>query len=253
MIVLDTLTKSFGASQILRGLSLEVPDGRNTVIIGPSGSGKSVTLKLIVGLLEPDSGDVTVDDAKVADMDREELAALRGRIGYVFQFAALFDSMTVAENIRMGLVKRGHDEQTIRERIEESLDVVELRESGGKLPSELSGGMRKRVGIARAIALKPRYILYDEPTTGLDPVTAAVMDQLIIRTRDLGVTGLVVTHDMRSAFSVGDRLAMLHDGVIRQVGTVREMQGSHDPVVRQFIEGRPERVALEPPARRSAG
>jgi phospholipid/cholesterol/gamma-HCH transport system ATP-binding protein len=161
--------------------------------------------------------------------------------------------MTVAENIRMGLVKRGHDEQTIRERIEESLDVVELRESGGKLPSQLSGGMRKRVGIARAIALKPRYILYDEPTTGLDPVTAAVMDQLIIRTRDLGVTGLVVTHDMRSAFSVGDRLAMLHDGVIRQVGSVREMQGSHDPVVRQFIEGRPERVALEPPARRSAG
>jgi phospholipid/cholesterol/gamma-HCH transport system ATP-binding protein len=253
MIILDTLTKSFGASQILKGLSLEVPDGQNTVIIGPSGSGKSVTLKLIVGLLEPDSGNVTVDDAKVADMDREELAALRGRIGYVFQFAALFDSMTVAENIRMGLVKRGHDEQTIRERIEESLDVVELRESGGKLPSELSGGMRKRVGIARAIALKPRYILYDEPTTGLDPVTAAVMDQLIIRTRDLGVTGLVVTHDMRSAFSVGDRLAMLHDGVIRQVGTVREMQGSHDPVVRQFIEGRPERVALEPPARRSAG
>jgi phospholipid/cholesterol/gamma-HCH transport system ATP-binding protein len=113
--------------------------------------------------------------------------------------------------------------------------------------------MRKRVGIARAIALKPRYILYDEPTTGLDPVTAAVMDQLIMRTRDLGVTGLVVTHDMRSAFSVADRLAMLHDGSIRQVGTVREMQASHDPVVRQFIEGRPERVALEPPARRSAG
>jgi phospholipid/cholesterol/gamma-HCH transport system ATP-binding protein len=253
MIVLDTLTKSFGASRILKGLSLEVPDGQNTVIIGPSGSGKSVTLKLVVRLLEPDSGHVMVDGADVGEMDRDELATLRGRIGYVFQFAALFDSMSVAENIRMGLVRRGYDESTIRQRIDESLEVVELRGSEDKLPAELSGGMRKRVGIARAVALKPRYILYDEPTTGLDPVTAAVMDQLIMRTRDLGVTGLVVTHDMRSAFSVGDRLAMLHDGSIRQVGTAREMQTSHDPVVRQFIEGRPERVTIDPPARRSAG
>jgi phospholipid/cholesterol/gamma-HCH transport system ATP-binding protein len=161
--------------------------------------------------------------------------------------------MNVEDNIRMGLARRGYDEQAIRDRIEESLDVVELRGSEQKMPAELSGGMRKRVGIARAIALKPRYILYDEPTTGLDPVTAAVMDQLMVRTRDLGVTGLVVTHDMRSAFSVGDRLAMLHEGMIRQVGTAREMQTSHDPVVRQFIEGRPERVMLEPSIRRSAG
>ncbi len=253
MIILDSLRKSFGTSSILKGLSLEVPDGQNTVIIGASGSGKSVTLKLIVRLLEPDSGNITVDGVNIGEMDREELAALRGRIGYVFQFAALFDSMTVAENIRMGLVRRGYDEQTINSRIEESLDVVELAGSEQKMPSELSGGMRKRAGIARAIALKPRYILYDEPTTGLDPITAAVMDQLMVRTRDLGVTGLVVTHDMRSAFSVGDRLAMLHDGTIRQVGTAREMQASHDPVVRQFIEGRPERVVLETPARRSAG
>jgi phospholipid/cholesterol/gamma-HCH transport system ATP-binding protein len=253
VIILDSLRKSFGTSSILKGLSLEVPDGQNTVIIGASGSGKSVTLKLIVRLLEPDSGNITVDGVNIGEMDREELAALRGRIGYVFQFAALFDSMTVAENIRMGLVRRGYDEQTINSRIEESLDVVELAGSEQKMPSELSGGMRKRAGIARAIALKPRYILYDEPTTGLDPITAAVMDQLMVRTRDLGVTGLVVTHDMRSAFSVGDRLAMLHDGTIRQVGTAREMQASHDPVVRQFIEGRPERVVLETPARRSAG
>jgi phospholipid/cholesterol/gamma-HCH transport system ATP-binding protein len=253
VIVLDSLTKSFGHSGVLKGLSLEVPDGQNTVIIGPSGSGKSVTLKLIVRLLEPDSGRVMVDGANVGDMDRDELAVLRGRIGYVFQFAALFDSMNVAENIRMGLARRGYDEQAIRDRIEESLDVVELRGSEQKMPAELSGGMRKRVGIARAIALKPRYILYDEPTTGLDPVTAAVMDQLMVRTRDLGVTGLVVTHDMRSAFSVGDRLAMLHEGMIREVGTARDMQASHDPVVRQFIEGRPERVMLEPSIRRSAG
>jgi len=253
MIVLDNLAKSFGSRSVLNGLSLEVPDGKNTVIIGPSGAGKSVTLKLIVRLLVPEQGRVVVDDVDVGEMDRDELAALRGRIGYVFQFAALFDSMTVAENIRMGLVKHGYDDATIRERIEESLDVVELSGAEDRLPAELSGGMRKRVGIARAIALKPRYILYDEPTTGLDPITAAVMDQLIIRTRDLGVTGLVVTHDMRSAFSVGDRLAMLHDGAIRQVGSVSEMRASHDPVVRQFIEGRPEAIMLEPPVRRSAG
>jgi phospholipid/cholesterol/gamma-HCH transport system ATP-binding protein len=246
VILLRELRKSFGARVVLRGVSLEVPDGRNTVIIGASGGGKSVTLKLIVGLIEPDGGAVEVDGAVVHEMDRRELAALRGRIGYVFQFAALFDSMTVAENIRLGLVKRGHSREIIRERIEESLAVVELSGVEDKYPAELSGGMRKRVGIARAIALKPRYILYDEPTTGLDPVTSAVMDQLMIRTRDLGVTGLVVTHDMRSAFTVGDRVAMLHEGVIRQVGSVAEIQATDDPVVRQFIEGRPGSPAPAP-------
>jgi phospholipid/cholesterol/gamma-HCH transport system ATP-binding protein len=246
VIVLDRLTKSFGAKQVLRGVTLEVPDGQNTVIIGASGVGKSVTLKLIVGLIEPDAGAVRVDDEVVHEMDRRTLAELRGRIGYVFQFAALFDSMTVAENIRLGLVKRRLDEDEIRARIEESLAVVELPGVEDKYPAELSGGMRKRVGIARAIALKPRYILYDEPTTGLDPVTSAVMDQLMIRTRDLGVTGLVVTHDMRSAFSVGDRIAMLHEGAIRQVGTVPEIQATDDPVVRQFIEGRPGSPAPAP-------
>ncbi|MBA3318200.1 MAG: ATP-binding cassette domain-containing protein [Gemmatimonadales bacterium] len=248
MIVLDNLAKSFGSKQVLRGVSLEVPDGRNTVIIGPSGIGKSVTLKLIVGLIEPDGGAVEVDGEVVHQMDRRRLAELRGRVGYVFQFAALFDSMTVAENIRLGLVKRGHGEDVIRERIEESLAVVDLPGVEDKYPAELSGGMRKRVGIARAIALKPHYILYDEPTTGLDPITSAVMDQFMIRTRDLGVTGLVVTHDMRSAFSVGDRIAMLHEGSIRQVGTVGEIQATEDPIVRQFIEGRP-----GPPAPAPAG
>jgi phospholipid/cholesterol/gamma-HCH transport system ATP-binding protein len=253
VIVLEGLSKSFGDRGVLQGLSLEILDGQNTVVIGPSGSGKSVTLKLIVGLLEPDAGRVVVDDVTVHELDRDELAALRGRIGYVFQFAALFDSMTVSENIRLGLVRRGYDEADIRARIEESLAVVDLSGTGDKYPAELSGGMRKRVGIARAIALKPRYILYDEPTTGLDPITAAVMDQLIMRTRDLGVTGLVVTHDMRSAFTVGDRVAMLHDGTIRQVGSVDQIQASHDPVVRQFIEGRPSPTIIEPAVRRSAG
>ncbi len=246
MIVLDNLTRAFGAKQVLRGVSLEVPGGRNTVVIGASGSGKSVTLKLIVGLIEPDGGSVEVDGEVVHLMDRKRLAELRGRVGYVFQFAALFDSMTVAENIRLGLVKRKLDEATIRERIDESLAVVELPGVEDKYPAELSGGMRKRVGIARAIALKPRYILYDEPTTGLDPITSAVMDQLMIRTRDLGVTGLVVTHDMRSAFSVGDRIAMLHEGTIRQVGSPDEIRATDDPVVRQFIEGRPGSPAPAP-------
>jgi phospholipid/cholesterol/gamma-HCH transport system ATP-binding protein len=249
MIVLDRLTKAFGAKVVLRDLCLEVPDGENTVIIGYSGSGKSVTLKLIVGLLEPDAGQVVVDDEVVHEMTRERLTALRGRVGYVFQFAALFDSMTVEENIRLGLVKRGYDRATIRERVEESLAVVELSGTEGKYPAELSGGMRKRVGIARAIALKPHYILYDEPTTGLDPVTSAVMNELMIRTRDLGVTGLVVTHDMRSAFTVGDRIAMLYEGAIRQVGSVAEIRATDDPVVRQFIEGRPGDAAPAPAGR----
>ena len=249
MIRLVQLTKSFGAKSVLRGVTLEVPAGQNTVIIGPSGIGKSVTLKLIVGLIEPDSGSVEVDGEVVHQLNRSELAELRGKVGYVFQFAALFDSMTVAENIRLGLVKRKHPEEVIRARIEESLAVVDLLGVEDKYPAELSGGMRKRVGIARAIALKPRYILYDEPTTGLDPITSAVMDQLMIRTRDLGVTGLVVTHDMRSAFTVGDRIAMLHEGVIRQVGSVADIQATEDPVVRQFIEGRPGSPAPAPAGR----
>lgn len=253
MIILENLTKAFGTRTILNGLSLEIPDGQNTVVIGGSGAGKSVTLKLIVGLLEPDGGRILVDDEDVQELDRDQLTALRGRIGYVFQFAALFDSMTVAENIRMGLAKRGLGEDLIRQRVEESLAVVDLSGTEDKLPAELSGGMRKRVGIARAIALKPRYILYDEPTTGLDPVTSAVMDQLIIRTRDLGVTGLVVTHDMRTAFTVADRVAMLYQGAIRQVGTVEQIRTSDDAVVRQFIEGRPGPVLVQPLVRRSAG
>ena len=250
MIRLEGVHKSFGPKVVLAGLSLQVPAGMNTVIIGGSGSGKSVTLKLIVGLLEPDAGRIEVDGRNVPDLDRDELAQLRGQLGYVFQFAALFDSMTVAENIRLGLVKRGLDEASIRDRIRESLDTVELSGQEDRYPAELSGGMRKRAGIARAVALRPRYILYDEPTTGLDPVTSAVMDRLMQRTRDLGVTGVVVTHDMRSAFTVGDRIAMLHDGVIRQVGTVAEIKATSDPIIRQFIEGRPDTEA--PPLRRAA-
>ena len=250
MIRLLDVHKAFGEKLVLAGLSLDVPDGMNTVIIGASGSGKSVTLKLIIGLLDPDAGEIEVDGQNVPDLDRDQLTELRAHIGYVFQFAALFDSMTVAENIGLGLVKRGLDEAVIRARVERSLATVDLAGQEDRYPAELSGGMRKRVGIARAIALEPKYILYDEPTTGLDPVTSAVIDRLMQRTRDLGVTGLIVTHDMRSAFTAGDRVAMLYEGMIRQVGTVPEIQATADPVVRQFIEGRPD--AVEPPARRSA-
>jgi len=251
MILLRGLAKAFHGRPVLRDVTLEVSTGQNTVIIGHSGSGKSVTLKLVVGLLEPDAGTVQVDGDTVQEMDREQLSELRGRVGYVFQFAALFDSMTVAENIRLGLVRRKYPEEEIALRVVESLDVVGLGGTEARYPAELSGGMRKRVGIARAIALKPRYILYDEPTAGLDPVTSAVMNQLMMRTRDLGVTGLVVTHDMHSAFTVGDRIAMLYDGVIRQSGPAAEIRATTDPVVRQFIEGRPDESAPAPAARRS--
>ncbi len=246
MIRFTDVHKAFGTKRVLEGMTLEIPEGETTVIIGFSGTGKSVALKHIVGLLVPDQGAVEVDGRIVADLAPEELSALRGEIGYVFQFAALFDSLSVADNLRLGLARRGLDPDTIAQRIRESLALVNLPGAEERFPAELSGGMRKRVGIARAIALRPRYILYDEPTTGLDPVTSAVIDELMIRARqELGVTGVVVTHDMRSATTVGDRIAMLHQGRIRQVGTIEEMRQSTDPVVRQFLEGRPDAITTE--------
>jgi phospholipid/cholesterol/gamma-HCH transport system ATP-binding protein len=244
MIRFESVHKAFGPKRVLQGLDLVIPDQETTVILGYSGTGKSVALKLICGLLAPDEGRVIVDERVVSDLDRDELVKLRGDIGFVFQFAALFDSMTVADNLRLGLRKRGLDSAAMEQRVRESLSLVDLPGAEDRFPAELSGGMRKRVGIARAIALRPRYILYDEPTTGLDPVTSAVIDQLIVRTqKELGVTGVVVTHDLRSAYTVGDRMAMLYEGTIRQAGSVEEMKASDDPVVRQFLEGRPEAVA----------
>jgi len=235
------LRKAFNGRAILDGLTLEVRDRETMVIIGFSGAGKSVLLKHVVGLLHPDAGDVIVDGRAVAALDRVGLNAVRQDIGYVFQFAALFDSLTVFDNVALGLRRRSLAPEEIAERVGEALALVDLTGTDARYPAELSGGMRKRVGIARAIALRPRYLLYDEPTTGLDPVTSAVMDRLMVRTREhLGVTGIVVTHDMRSAYTVGDRIAMLYEGRIRQVGTVAEIQNSSDAVVRQFIEGRPE-------------
>lgn len=240
MIQLIDVYKSFGAKRVLSGFTLDVVEGETMVIIGYSGTGKSVAIKHIVGLLEPDRGTVMVDGLEVPRLKRRELYDLRARIGYVFQFAALFDSLSIAENVAMGLRKQGVlDESQIAERVNEALDLVDLPNVGPRFPAELSGGMRKRVGIARAIALRPKYLLYDEPTTGLDPVTSAVIDELMIRMRDrLGVTSIVITHDMRSAYRVGTRIAMLYDGRVRQVGTVDEIQHTTDPIVRQFIEGR---------------
>jgi phospholipid/cholesterol/gamma-HCH transport system ATP-binding protein len=240
VIRFEDLHKSFDAKPVLAGLSLTVDDRETVVIIGYSGTGKSVALKHVVGLLHPDAGDVIVDGRAVSALDREGLTTLRREIGFVFQFAALFDSMTVSDNVALGLRRRGLSDDDLEARVREALALVDLTGADDRYPAELSGGMRKRVGIARAIALRPRYILYDEPTTGLDPVTAAVIDQLMVRTREhLGVAGIVVTHDMRSAYTVGDRIAMLYEGKIRQVGTVAQIQETDDPVVRQFIEGRP--------------
>jgi phospholipid/cholesterol/gamma-HCH transport system ATP-binding protein len=242
MISLRNVHKAFGEKKVLQGFSLEVPEGETMVIIGYSGSGKSVAIKHIVGLLEPDSGTVFVDDLEVPKLPRRELYELRTQIGYVFQFAALFDSLSIGENIAMGLRKQGKlDTPGIHKRVAEVLDLVDLPNVEDRFPAELSGGMRKRVGLARAIALRPKYLLYDEPTTGLDPVTSAVIDELMVRMRDkLGVTSVVITHDMRSAYRVGTSIAMLYEGRVRQCGTVDEIRQSSDPVVRQFIEGRAE-------------
>jgi phospholipid/cholesterol/gamma-HCH transport system ATP-binding protein len=210
MIRLVDVHKSFGPKQVLSGFTLDVVEGETMVIIGYSGTGKSVAIKHIVGLLEPDRGEVWVDDMEVPRLPRREL----------------YNELSESE---------------IADRVDEALGLVDLPGVADRFPAELSGGMRKRVGIARAIALRPKYMLYDEPTTGLDPVTSAVIDQLMIRMRTkLGVTGVVITHDMRSAYSVGSRIAMLYRGRVRQVGTVDEIQRSADPVVRQFIEGRAE-------------
>ncbi len=241
-IQIQELHKAFGANEVLRGFSAEAAEGETLCILGGSGSGKSVTIKHVVGLLRPDRGDVVVDGESVVGMSQEGLYELRRKVGYVFQFAALFDSMTVTENVGLGLRRiRGTTEDEIRQRVEECLAMVELEGLGDRLPSELSGGQRKRAGIARAIATQPSYILYDEPTTGLDPITRAVIDRLINRLKkELGVTGLVITHDMESAFRVADRMAMLYEGTARFFGTPDEARSTDDPVVRAFIDGRPE-------------
>lgn len=234
--------KAFGNKEILKGFSLTVEDGETLSVIGYSGSGKSVMLKHIIGLMQSDRGSVHVDGKDVAALNRSGLTELRRNVGYVFQFAALFDSMTIGENVAMGLRRiPDMDEEEIEARVRECLSLVDLHDVHERYPSEMSGGMVKRAGLARAIATGPKYLLYDEPTTGLDPVTVKVIDRLNIRMKEeLGVTGIVITHDMDSAYRISDRIAMLYEGKMRAVGTVEEIRNSEDPLVRAFIEGRPE-------------
>jgi len=232
--------KSFGRKRVLRGVDLTIPAGETVVIMGQSGSGKSVLLKHFVGLMEPDHGQVMVDGMDVARLNRKKLFELRMRFGMVFQGAALFDSNTVLENV--GLALREHTDMTgneIRSIVNEKLRMVGLEGVQDRYPAELSGGMKKRVGFARAIAMNPECVLYDEPTTGLDPIMADVINNLIIKLADeLDITSVVVTHDLASAYKVADRIAMLHEGKIIFHGTPQEIRSTDNEIVRQFIEGR---------------
>ncbi len=240
MIVLRDVHKRFGDLVVLDGVDFEVQRGETMALLGPSGTGKSVLLKHINGLLHPDSGTVNVDGMDVAHLKRKELANLRNRIGYVFQFGALFDSMTVFENIKLGITDDDcvSDKGYCHNRVLECLDLVNLPQmTAEKYPADLSGGMKKRVGLARAIAGQPTYLLYDEPTSGLDPVNADIIDSLVEKLRDeLGVTSVVVSHDVRGSFRVSDRIALLSEGRIQALGTPAEMKETDNYAVQQFLE-----------------
>jgi phospholipid/cholesterol/gamma-HCH transport system ATP-binding protein len=239
LIRVEEVHKSFNHKPVLRGANLEVRQGETMVIIGGSGSGKSVLMKHIIGLLVADRGKVTVEDRDLSTLDAHGLAGLRRKFGMLFQYAALFDSLTVWENVGFGL--RQHtklSDEKIRAVASEKLGLVGLKGVEDLMPSELSGGMKKRVGLARAIAMEPEILLYDEPTTGLDPITADAINDLIIELKQkLGTTGVAITHDMVSAYKIADRIAMLYKGQIIEVGTPDQIRSTQNPVVRQFITG----------------
>jgi len=239
MIEVRGLQKSFGGQLVLDDVSFQIDHGESVVIIGRSGGGKSVLLKHIIGLIRPDAGAVVIDGENIVAMDERQLLRVRRKFGMVFQGAALFDSMNVAENVAFGL--RQHEQLTegeIARRVAKTLELVDLPGTERKNPAELSGGMRKRVGLARAIIYEPQIVLYDEPTTGLDPIVSDSIDKLIMRVRDhLKVTSVVVTHDMRTARRVGNHVMMLHNGEIYANCTPESLFASTDPVLRQFIDG----------------
>jgi phospholipid/cholesterol/gamma-HCH transport system ATP-binding protein len=238
VIRLAGVHKAFGAKEVLKGVDLEVGEGESVVVIGGSGTGKSVLLKHVIGLLKPDHGRVEIDGTKIHELGYREIADFRRRFGMAFQEGALFDSMTVAENVAFPLRRRGMPKAEIAERVADCLDRVHLEDAAGKLPSELSGGMRRRVGFARAVAHRPRILLFDEPTTGLDPVTKGTIDDLIVELKEsLSSTTLTITHDMPSVFRIADRVAMLYAGEIIIDEPPEELRRSADPRVREFLRG----------------
>lgn len=239
MIEVRDLNKSFGTHQILDRVSFQIDKGESVVIIGRSGGGKSVLLKHLIGLLKPDTGEVLIEGENIVSMDERQMLRIRRKFGMLFQGAALFDSMTVAENVAFAFRRDPSvPESEVRRRVSEVLEMVDLPGIEGKRPSELSGGMKKRVGLARAIIYRPQIVLYDEPTTGLDPIVSDSIDDLMVLVRDrLQVTSVVVTHDMRSARRVGQRIMLLHDQRIYTSGTPEEIFTSRDPIVRRFVEG----------------
>ncbi|RKY38050.1 MAG: ABC transporter ATP-binding protein [Candidatus Omnitrophota bacterium] len=242
MIKVIDLWKKFGDLEVLTGVDIEIMEGETFVIIGQSGTGKSVFLKLLIGLLKPDRGRIYIQGRDITGLSERELSKLRIEFGMVFQYAALFDSLNVFENVAFGLTEHTDlDEEHITQRVKECLKLVGLEGIEDKMPAELSGGMKKRVAIARAIALNPKIILYDEPTAGLDPVVASSINKLIKELKEkTQTTSVVVTHDMKSAYEVGDRIGMLYQGKLIEVGNPDQIRNTQNPVVRQFINGEPE-------------
>ena len=240
MIQVRSLTKKIGEQEILRGVDLEVPTGQTLAIIGRSGGGKSVLLKHLVGLMEPDAGEIWIQGRNIIGLNERHLRAIRQKVGILFQGGALFDSMSVADNIAFPLREAGERDPTaLRSKVAEMLEVMEMEGQEQKMPESLSGGMKKRVGLARAIIRRPSCVLYDEPTSGLDPVVADSINRLIRRLQErFGMTSVVVTHDMKSAFDVADRIAYLHEGRVYFHGTATELQQSTDPLIQDFLLGR---------------
>ena len=238
VIDVQDLYKSFAGFPVLKGINLKMMEGTTTVVLGASGSGKTVLMKHIMGLFKPDHGQVIVDGENVSTMSRQQLAVFRERMGMVFQSSALFDSMTVGDNVAFPLREHnpGLSEQEIREKVKEKLAVVDLHDVEQKYPAELSGGMRKRVGLARAIVREPKIVLYDEPTTGLDPLTTESVDEMIIHARErLSVTSVVISHDIGSAFHIGDRIAVINEGRIVEEGTPQEVRKTKEPFTQHFL------------------